>query len=106
MTEIPLLTERGRELVEQRANADSIWCFPCGLGRRGPTVAVTKYAVWHKAAGVTEYVNACRECCERARKDGIDIVSLTPVEQPPHVEFLRNLLRGEAFPGVFAKAAP
>lgn len=97
-----LLTERGRELVQARINADSVRCYPCGIAGRGQVVPVTRYAVWHAGAEVTEYVNACRACYERAMKDGINIVSLTPVEQPPHVEFLRHLLNGEALPGIFA----
>jgi hypothetical protein len=99
---IALLTERGRELIEARVNADSVWCFPCGLAGRGLVVPVTQYAVAHAEAEVTEYVSACRTCYAQAQKDGINIVSVTPIEQPAHVEFLRNLLRGEVFPGIFA----
>lgn len=102
MTEIPLLTERGRELVERRVDADSIWCFPCGVAGRGQVAPVTVYSVAFPDGARAGDVPACRACLDRAMEDRIAISALVPVEQPPHVEFLRNLLRGEAFPGVFA----
>lgn len=101
-----LLTERGRELVQARINADSTWCFSCGVSGRGQVAPVTVYTVAFPGGGIAGIVPACRGCHDQAVADGINIASLSPVEQPPHVEFLRNLLRGDAFPGIFAKDAP
>ncbi len=100
-----LLTERGRELVQARINADSIWCFPCGLAGRGQVEPATVYEVAFLDGMPCAVMAACRTCLAQAQADKINIVSMMPVQQPAHVEFLRNLLRGEAFPGVFALRA-
>lgn len=82
-----VLTDHDRYLVGLQIQADTVWCLRCGI--HGLNVeAVTRYDV---GDGIT--VPACRPCWNQAIADGINILTLTPVVQPSHLQLLHNLAR-------------